>query len=245
MTASHPARPTKPRVWVTRAEPGAARTAARLRDMGFEPLVQPLLEVETLTPPLPDLDRFAALVFTSANGVAAFAALTPRRDRPVFTVGETTATAARTAGFVGVRSADGDLADLARLISAELSDAALLAPQAETPAGDLADALATTKARDVTVETLTVYRTIAAPWRAPSDFDAVLIHSPRAGRILAAWLGEGGRAKAAEAVYACISSAAAAPLASIGLAPTVAERPDEATLSETLKAALGKRDAPV
>ena len=113
MTAAFSPASAKPRVWITRAEPGASRTAARLRDMGCEPLIQPLLAVEPLTPPLPDLDRFAALAFTSANGVAAFAALTPRRDRPVFAVGEATAGAAREAGFVAVRSADGDLTDLA------------------------------------------------------------------------------------------------------------------------------------
>jgi hypothetical protein len=129
-----------PRVWITRAQPGASRTAARLRDMGFTPLIQPLLAVETLSPPVPDLDRFAALAFTSRNGVAAFAALTSRRDRPVFAVGDATAQAAREAGFVAVRSASGDLTALARRIAAELSDAALLAPQAETPAGDLAGA---------------------------------------------------------------------------------------------------------
>ncbi|WP_392354638.1 hypothetical protein V8F63_04600 [Brevundimonas sp. LF-1] len=35
------------RVWVTRAEPGAARTADRLTALGFEPVVVPLL---TLAP---------------------------------------------------------------------------------------------------------------------------------------------------------------------------------------------------
>ena len=52
---------TPTRVWITRAKPGAARTAARLRDMGFEPIVAPLLTIENLTPPVPDLAPFAAL----------------------------------------------------------------------------------------------------------------------------------------------------------------------------------------
>jgi uroporphyrinogen-III synthase len=212
--------------------------------MGCEPLIQPLLAVEPLAPPLPDLDRFAALAFTSANGVAAFAALTPRRDRPVFAVGEATAGAAREAGFVAVRSADGDLTDLARLIAAELSQAVLLAPLAETPAGDLAAALDAAQARDVAVQTLTVYRTTWVVQVDPPPFDAVLIHSPRAAQALASWA-TASPTRLAQAVCACISAAAAAPLTPLGLTPAVSEQPNETTLLKTLKAALGKRDAPV
>ena len=60
---------TPARVWITRAEPGAARTAARLRDIGLEPVVAPLLAIVNLTPPVPDLAPFTALAFTSINGV--------------------------------------------------------------------------------------------------------------------------------------------------------------------------------
>jgi uroporphyrinogen-III synthase len=238
MTAPLPDSPAKPRVWVTRAEPGASRTAARLRDMGFEPLVHPLLVVENLTPALPDLERFAALAFTSANGVAAFTALTPRRDRPVFAVGGATAQAARQAGFVAVRSADGDLTALARLIATELSDAVLLAPQAETPAGDLSAALDAAGAHNITVATLSIYRTTGTRL-VPPICEAILVHSPRAGQALASNMAQ------PDVVHACISAAAAAPLIALGLTPAVSERPDEATLLATLKAALGKRDTPV
>lgn len=235
-----------PRVWITRAEPGASRTAARLRDMGFTPLIQPLLAVETLNSPVPDLDRFAALAFTSRNGVAAFAALTPRRDRPVFAVGDATAQAAREAGFVAVRSASGDLTALARRIAAELSDAALLAPQAETPAGDLAAALAAADARAVSLHPLSVYRTAPTAAAPPEAFDAVLIHSPRAAQALAALVPAPlSAARLAGVVIACISPAAAAPLSAVGPMPAVAGAPDEVTLLATLKAALGKRDTPV
>ncbi|MFN7112196.1 MAG: uroporphyrinogen-III synthase [Brevundimonas sp.] len=235
-----------PRVWITRAEPGASRTAARLRDMGFTPLIQPLLAVEALTPLVPDLDRFAALAFTSRNGVAAFAALTPRRDRPVFAVGDATAQAAREAGFVAVRSASGDLTALARQIAAELSDAALLAPQAETPAGDLAAALAAAGARAVSLHPLAVYRTVPTAAPPPQAFEAVLIHSPRAAQALAAHVPAPLSAtRLAGSVIACISPAAAAPLTAAGLTSATARTPDETTLLTTLKAALGKRDTPV
>jgi len=229
------------RVWITRAEPGASRTAARLRDLGFEPVAQPLLKVEPLSQPVPDLDRFAALVFTGANGITAFAALTARRDRPVFAVGDATAQAAREAGFCAVRSAAGDLTDLARLIAAELNDATLLAAQAETPAGDLTAALTEAGARDIRVYPLSVYRTVPTDALAPHAFDVVLIHSPRAAKALAALTISNSDAT----VAVCISPAAAAPLSEAGFALAVSDRPDETSLLATLKAALGKRGSRV
>lgn len=229
------------RVWITRAEPGAARTAARLRDMGFEPIVAPLLSLETLTPPVPDLASFAALAFTSINGVAAFAALTPRRDRPVFAVGDATAQAAHDAGFADVRSASGDLRDLARLIASAIASAAVLVPQAETPAGDFIAALIAAGARNVSIQSLAVYRAIETSAEAPALFDAVLIHSPRAGQALAKLHHDA----LAHAVLACISAAAAAPLVALGLTPAIAKSPDEASLLKILNTTLGKRDPAV
>lgn len=229
------------RIWITRAEPGASRTAARLRDMGFEPIIAPLLAIENLTPPVPDLASVAALAFTSINGVAAFAALTRERNRPVFAVGDATAQAARDAGFADVLSASGDLHALARLIGPELSDGVVLVPQAETPAGDFDAALANAGAHNVSIQPLIVYRARPTTVAAPTIFDAILIHSPRAAKRLA----EQGVARLSHAVTVCISVAAAAPLVALGLTPAVAQTPDEATLLTILKAALGKRDAAV
>lgn len=229
------------RIWITRAEPGASRTAARLRDMGFEPIIAPLLAIENLTPPVPDPAPFNALAFTSINGVAAFAALTPERDRPVFAVGDATAQAARDAGFADVRSASGDLQALARRIASELNDAVVLVPQAESPAGDFDAALSSAGARKVSIQPLIVYRARPTTVAAPTTFDAILIHSPRAAKILT----ERDIVRLSHAVTACISPAAAAPLVALGLTPAVAETPDEASLLTILKAALGKRDAAV
>ena len=103
------------KVWVTRTEPGASRTARRLKALGHEPLVEPVLEVHPL-PAAIDLGGVGALAFTSGNGLHAFAKLNPDRGLPVFTVGEATAKAAREAGFGSVMSAGGDVQALAMLI---------------------------------------------------------------------------------------------------------------------------------
>lgn len=213
------------RVWITRAEPGAARTAARLAALGFEPLVAPLLAIHRLRPAT-NLTGVAALAFTSVNGVTAFAALTAERNRPVFTVGDATADAAREAGFTDVRSAAGDVHALARLIADAEVRGAILAPGAAEPAADLA-ALLQGKA---SVRTLAVYEAAETGVPAPAGFDAVLVHSPRAARALAihAWALD-------DRIAVAISAAAAEPLQDLGLREIrIAAAPTDAALIEGL-----------
>lgn len=204
-------------------------------------------------PGLPLADGFDGLVFTSPNGVAAFAALSgvalsgaglsgveAFRNMPVFAVGEATAAAAVEAGWPRALSADGDVHDLARLIVRQGAGLRLLAPGAETPSADL-DALVGEAA---TVVPLAVYRAEPTDAAAPDAWDVVMIHSPRAGQELAARLNVGHGADGR--TLAAISRAAAAPLEQAGFARImVASRPDEASLIETLKAALGKPPADV
>ena len=144
----------------------------------------------------------------------------------MFAVGDATASAARAAGFATVRSAGGALEDLTRLLAAEApAGSAVLAPGAQEPAGDL-PAMA---AGRVEVRPLPLYQAVDTGTAAPADFDAVLVHSPRAGRALATLGPFAGQ------VAAVISAAAAAPLAGAsGLDIRVAARPDEAALFEAL-----------
>ena len=107
------------RVLVTRPQPGAGRTAARLQTAGFEPIVLPLSEIVAVAPALP-VSRPAAVAVSSANAVrqAPAALLSLLANAPVFAVGDETAAAARQAGFEDVRSSAGNAADLARDIVA-------------------------------------------------------------------------------------------------------------------------------
>lgn len=216
-----------PRVWVTRAQPGADRTAERLNALGFAPVVQPLLEIVRLDVQ-PDLDGVEALVFTSINGVSAFAALSTIPPLPVFTVGDATARAARDAGFDTVRSADGDVVALAALIRNEAAGLFLLHLGAAEPAGDLAG-LVGGAAR---IDAHPVYRAVETRTAPPEAWDIVLLHSPRAARALADVLPPPG---AAGRIAAAISSAAAAPLTELGFTEIrIAATPDETGLLATL-----------
>ncbi len=184
------------RVWITRAEPGASATAARLRALGRDPLVAPLIEICPLPAAAPDLRGVAALAFTSAAGVRAFAHLSADRSLPVFAVGGATARAAREAGWREVRDGDGDGRALAALIAAAPPVGPVLAPGAERPAFDLPGALA---AAGVRCRPLPVYRTAAVAPPPPEPLaalaagalEAVLLQSPSAARALDAALPEG------------------------------------------------------
>ncbi|MDR7230870.1 uroporphyrinogen-III synthase [Caulobacter sp. BE264] len=222
-------------VWITRAQPGATATAERVAALGFSPIVDPLLAVQAI-PVTIDLAGVAALAFTSVNGVKGFVRCCVRRDLPVFTVGAATAKAAQDAGFSQIRSADGDVEALERLV-AEARPGPVLWAGAEAPAGDLVAGL---RARGLEARGVAVYATVE---RSPSIatlalLDApltVLIHSPRAARVLARVLSNRTHA---DLRLLCLSRAVAAPLAEVGEPRfvTFAPRPDESALLELLGA---------
>ncbi len=219
------------RIWITRSRPGAEATAARVRQRGFEPVVQSVLQTQPIEGARLDLTGVDALAFTSGAAIAAFAALTPRRDLAVFAVGDATAALARAAGFAQVSSAAGDAADLAAAIAAAAGQPGLvLHPGALEPAADLVRLLGEA---GVSARAVAVYHTVAtALERVPDDVDAVLVHSPKAARRIAALVADGRRASIA--AFA-LSPAVAEPLRQAGFASlAVAPEPNEASLLNLL-----------
>ena len=233
------------RVLVTRPREDAAPLAAALAAEGHETLIQPLLRIEPADPP-PALD-FAgvqALLFTSANGVRALAALTDRRDLPVFAVGDASAEEARRAGFAAVESAAGDVEDLARLVSLRLrpADGVLFHGAGASLAGDLKGALA---AAGFALRRVVLYKAVAAGGFAPEvrealaagRLDAVLLFSPRSAETFVTLTAAQGLADALGACSAVCLSAAVAER--VGGLPwrrvAVARRPDRNSLLACLK----------
>lgn len=217
-------------VWITRARPGAETTADRVRALGFEPLVAPLLEARPVGQGPLDLTGVAALAFSSRNGVEAFAARSAERGLPVFTVGAATAAAARAAGFARVISADGDVRGLGKAIAdraGDLTGAVLHASAAET-AGDLSADLT---GRGIPVRREIVYETAPTPLDeevrlAIPGLSAALVHSPKAARQLARILRD---IPAPAMRLLCLSPAVAAPLS--GEISTAALPNEEALLN--------------
>lgn len=223
------------KVWVTRAAPGAFATAGRLRDLGHDPIVAPLLTVERL-PAAVDLTGVGAVAFTSANAVRAFADLEARRDLTAWAVGGATARAARDAGFRDVRSSDGDVAQLAAAIAAgQPAGTAVLHACAAELAGDLEAPLA---AAGIGYVGLPLYRTHDAAvdetiLGALREARAVLLHSPKGARALSRLL---ARRRSALERALCLSEAVAQALGAGKIRNvTSAALPNDAALLKLLE----------
>jgi uroporphyrinogen-III synthase len=229
---------TRKRVWVTRSSPGAEATAARLAALGLEPVIGSLLELRPVEGARLDLTDVSAIAFTSANGVRAFAERSAERGFKVFAVGAATAEAARKARFATVLSTDGDVSALARAMATrkrELAGGVILHPGAVEPAGDLAGELAE---HGLTVRSAALYESLAVPMpedfgEAVDHFAAVLLHSPKAARVLKDWL----KARPAPGLKVFgLSKAVIRPLMRTELAErSAAAEPNEDALLELLQ----------
>lgn len=206
---------------VTRPREDAAGLTAALLARGIEPLLEPLLAIE-LAPDAPAtlaaaLPGAQAALFTSANGVRAFARISPRRDLPAFAVGDATARAAQAAGFARVESAGGDVHALAALAARRFDPAAgaLIHAAASAVAGDLAGDLARA---GFTVRRLRLYEAVAATRLTAESRDAIaagavsvaIFFSPRTAETFVTL------------AYAAGIEGRAASIAAIVLSPAVA-----------------------
>jgi uroporphyrinogen-III synthase len=223
------------RVLVTRPRDDAETTAAKLTALGHAPVIAPLMEIRFHDGGMIALDGEQAILATSANGVRAIARRSARRDIPLFAVGRQTAQAAREAGYLAVRSADGDGPALARatLQWAKPEDGALVHAAGAQTKGDLA---ATLSAQGFSVRTEILYEAVPAgafPAEAEQALrtgalDAVLLYSPRGARTFAT-LAAGLSCRTVMA--ACISQATADALAGLDFRDVaVARKPDQDAL---------------
>ena len=224
-------------VIVTRAEPGAAETAERVRSLGFKAIVSPALSLEAIAPAPPiDAERYDGLIFTSANGVRFFAAANEHRTA-AWCVGPATQQAAEQAGFKTIHNANGDSGDLHDLILNTCDEThRLLHVANEAAAGNLVSRLCAA-GREVSFTAL--YRTQPASALTQEAMAAletgalVLIHSAKGARGFL----EAKRGAALNAVrFVAVSKAASEPLICQGARQIIcASRPNEAALMTALE----------
>lgn len=239
------------RVLVTRPQPGADETAARLLAMGLSPVVMPLTRIV----PLPvstrvDPASFDAVAITSVNAVrhAPADSLASLTHKPVFAVGDASASAAREAGFVNVQSAAGTARELAALMLRGLgAGARVIHPVGRERTPGFVEALS---AGGISLTALEVYGADAIDFtpQALSDIAeggaiwGALALSPRAGKLLA---GIAARPELAQtlssASFFCISQNAAAPFDSLAAGRVfVSDEPTEDSVLLMLGAAAGQ-----
>ncbi len=226
---------------ITRAQPGAQITGERIAELGHTPLIVPAADVRPTGASIVT-QGVQALLMTSAaaarNALMEEAVL----DLPVYAVGDSTAAAAREAGFSEVISAGGDGANLAVLAADRMkpSDGALLHIRGSEIAGDVLGMLTACGFETRFVE---VYQTLDNPdfkgkitKIVQSDIGIVILHSPAgARRLVQALYGKSfdlGQWTAVGLSQACLSG-----LDNMGFCDLVfAEQPDELALIETIAA---------
>lgn len=218
-------------VLVTRPQPAADRTAARLAERGHHSIVAPVLIVAPSGERMPD-GVFDAIVLTSANALLAFAE--PPVHLPVLAVGDRTAQAAREAGFHDVRSAAGDRQALALIAHGTLSPGErLLVVAGRDRKDDLASLLTKAGHRPVVwtayvAEAVEVLPEAARRALADNQVEAALHYSRRSAAICLALADSAGLLQALLGLWnLCLSRDVAEPLSEAAARLAVARTPDE------------------
>ncbi|UCI08377.1 uroporphyrinogen-III synthase [Mesorhizobium sp. B1-1-8] len=231
------------RVLVTRPEPGASKTARRLEEQGFQPIVLPLTATKALQVEAKVVGNAVAVAVTSANAVrhapkdliAALAGL------PCHAVGKRTAEACRAVGFSTVSEGPGDAEALAEMLAADLAGQAIayLCGRVRFPAFE--ERLA---AAGVRVHAIETYDTVQLDYPdaeilallSGEPVEAVLLYSANAATAIASLAGRPGlHSLFAKTVFFALSGRVAKALQGIGNERIrIAPRPDEDALLKLL-----------
>ena len=104
----------RPIILLTRPKHDAEQDAKYLEDLGYSPLISPLLNIEPLKHSATKSKKYQAIIFTSANAVRLF----KHHDtsQKAFAVGNNTAAALTDAGYKNINNANGTAKDLETLI---------------------------------------------------------------------------------------------------------------------------------
>jgi uroporphyrinogen-III synthase len=229
------------RLLVTRPEPDATQQAEKLRGMGHEPVLAPLLTIEML-PCVPlDLEGAQAVIVTSRNVLRAIAArpeLIEARNLPLYAVGDATARMAAELGFRQIVAGPGTGEQLADLIARELDPGkgALVHLAGGMLAFDMKSAL---EAKGFTIRQPALYQAVAAealPANAlglllEGRLDGAIFMSPRTAAIFAGLTAAHGVVTQASQLRCyCLSQAVAGALAPLGAKVVVSPNPREEEL---------------
>jgi len=113
-------------ILVTRPVDDTAEIAGVIESLGFRAILSPVLKIIDEAVALPDPKSYRGLIFSSVNGVRAFARLSPNAaylQFPAFAVGPGTATQLARMGFSNIHTADGTMRSLIPLLQDHFGDA--------------------------------------------------------------------------------------------------------------------------
>ncbi len=104
------------RILVTRPKIEAMGTLQALLALGHQPVLQPMMTIETLTFPIPDATK--TLIITSKNGARSGLANLPDVGMKIFAVGQATADIVNEMGFENLVTATGSVKSLMPILFA-------------------------------------------------------------------------------------------------------------------------------
>lgn len=231
------------RALITRPAEDAKDLQSALRRRGIAVVHEPMLTIERMTDVAIDTTGAQGLLFTSSNGVRAFARLSDRRDLTAFAVGDATARACREAGFETVHSASGDVDALANYVidHCQPQDGPLVQVAGTVTAGDLAGAL---RAAGFIIDRVPIYAAHAATALSEGTrtamksgrIDAILFFSPRTAATFVSLAQSAGLENACRNINAyCLSPAVAKRAAALPWKRvTIAAEPTQTALLASL-----------
>ncbi|MFS4436591.1 uroporphyrinogen-III synthase [Paracoccaceae bacterium GXU_MW_L88] len=216
-------------ILLTRPQASSEALAARLAPLPC--LIAPVMRIAPVET-LPPLDA-EELVFTSAAAVRVFAALSDRRDLPVWCVGARCAEAAMAVGMKA-QTADGDLASLDALLEAEkVARGGLVHLSGTYLTGELPG-----------VRSIPIYDQPALPpdlaalaTLAEGAISTVPLYSPRSAALLMDWIGD---APDGDPLYLAMSPAVAAKITKKGARIGTIDRPEGWLMEEAIREAASR-----
>lgn len=205
------------RYLITRPEEDAETLAQAVRALGHDVTIDSMLRIRPFDDVQLDTDGVQALLFSSANGVRAFADISLNRRTPVYTVGEASAAVARDLGFRRVHAAGGDVASLAKLVADALKPAEgiLMHISGTVVARELKDLL---QEDGFSVFRVRLYESEPATCLGPQtlahlrnhEIEGALFYSPRSAQIFCDLIIENSLTEACRQIRAlCLSEAVA------------------------------------
>ena len=223
------------KIIITRPIKDSVEIALEVSTRGFTPLIEPVLTVEYRPDALPEIATDIPLIFTSSNGVRAFAEKSNGRDHPVYTVGRNTADEARQAGFRNIESASGTIDDLVNLLTSEAKTGLTSAfyIRGRDISGDLKGILAK---NGINIDEFIAYNTDQVQNLTVNllksldnrEIKAVMLFSSRAGQSFAELIEQYDRTYRMKAIKAlCISNAVLESVSALPFGDVlVADKPD-------------------
>ncbi|MBL4805201.1 MAG: uroporphyrinogen-III synthase [Alphaproteobacteria bacterium] len=144
-------------ILLVRPRPQSDEYAAELRDLGYDVLIDPMLEIKFLDRPFPSISDYGAVIATSMHGIKAFAEATDNRDIPLCVVGEKSKRYAEELGFGMVTCGGANAKALADVIGRDFANnnTKLLYVRAEDVAFNMVEALAS---YDIQVDEYVAYK---------------------------------------------------------------------------------------